>query len=128
MADNLHADQTRETFVHRIHGDCRRLQSINLFIGRQARARRKAAHRVEVGFLFVLQDLLGLLKKFFGHFRSFAASFVFSHGVERRDTRGLRIRIFDIACHSRSTEDNDKAMLLHRLYKNLNIWNLDLTK
>lgn len=119
LADDVHADKSRQALVHRIDRDGSGLETVYLFVARQVRLGGEAAHRVEVSLLLVLQDPTSLNQELLCNFCCLLARFVFRDGIERWDAGRLRIGIADATAKPSASEDNDKAMFLHGLDEDL---------
>ena len=114
LADELHADEGRESFVHRVDGDRGGVETVEFLIGRQNRLGREPAHSEAVRFRLSLEDLNRLVKEFFRDLRRLLGSGVFRGGIERRGAGALRVGVRNVAAESFASEDDDETVLFNR--------------
>ena len=73
LADDVHADEAGQAFVHRIDGDGGGLQAVDFFVARQLRLAGEAAERQAVGLLLAGEQFAGLGDELLGDLGRFLA-------------------------------------------------------
>ncbi len=99
FADDVHAHQPRQAFVHRINGNRRGTQAVHFLVARQFRLFGETAQRQAVGFCLIGKNFACLRDKLFGDLRRFLASGL-GDRIKRRHAGGLRIGIGHFAAQA----------------------------
>ena len=97
LADDVHADEPREAFVHRVDGDRGGPQAVDFFVARQLRLAGEAAEREAVGFRLAGEQLAGLAMNSRATSAVFLLSAIGGDRLERRDAGALRVGVVHVA-------------------------------
>ena len=128
FADDVHADESGEAFVHRVDGDRGGAQAVDFFVARQLRLAGEAAEREAVGFRLAGEQLARLADEFFGDFGGLLAVGIACDRIERRHAGDLRVGVVHVAAQALAAEHDDEAMFLHRFDEDFDAGDLDVAK
>src|SRR5262249_248716 len=104
FADDVHADEPREAFVHRVDGNRRGTEAVDFFVARQVGLAGDAAESEPVGFWLPFENGARLLDEFGGDLGRLFAVFVGRLGGKRRHAGALRVGVVHVATEAFAAE------------------------
>ena len=123
-ADQRHADEPGEPLVHRVDGDRRRAEPVELLVARELRLGRESAEHHAVGLRLIGEDPPGLDDELLGHLGRPRGGGGVGLRIEGGNARGLRIGVGHGAVEPLAPEDDDEAVFLDRLHERLDTGDL----